>query len=216
MNGLLVRDAGDVEQQKLFVEHFGDFIVAKHLPLEHRRSDTAADSDGDHTGEQVEGRTTHEVKELPFVTPDGGLYGLGFWLLGHGNVDRGCSSRDRILQKRRVRIIGHGVHQSCLHLVWAEDHAPSDKAIESLIREAPTRPSDRSEERRPEWGHSDTKAAQRSLDKLRWGLIPYWAKDIKVGFANINAKGEGIESKPAFRKASESRRCLVPVDSFYE
>ena len=62
----------------------------------------------------------------------------------------------------------------------------------------------------------DTKAAQRSLDMLRWGLIPYWAKDIKVGFANINAKAEGIESKPAFRKAFERRRCLVPVDSFYE
>ena len=62
----------------------------------------------------------------------------------------------------------------------------------------------------------DTKAAQRSLDMLRWGLIPYWAKDIKVGFANINAKAEGIESKPAFRKAFERRRCLVPVDNFYE
>ncbi len=45
----------------------------------------------------------------------------------------------------------------------------------------------------------DSKAEQRSLDMLRWGLIPYWAKDIKVGFANINAKAEGIESKPAFR-----------------
>ena len=62
----------------------------------------------------------------------------------------------------------------------------------------------------------DTKAAQRSLDMLRWGLIPYWAKDIKVGFANINAKAEGIENKPAFRKAFERRRCLVPVDNFYE
>jgi putative SOS response-associated peptidase YedK len=62
----------------------------------------------------------------------------------------------------------------------------------------------------------DTKAGQRSLDMLRWGLIPYWAKDIKVGFANINAKAEGIESKPAFGKAFERRRCLVPVDSFYE
>ena len=51
---------------------------------------------------------------------------------------------------------------------------------------------------------------------LRWGLIPYWAKDIKVGFVNINAKAEGIESKPAFRKAFERRRCLVPVDNFYE
>jgi putative SOS response-associated peptidase YedK len=62
----------------------------------------------------------------------------------------------------------------------------------------------------------DAKATQRSLDMLRWGLIPSWAKDIKVGFANINAKAEGIENKPAFRKAFERRRCLVPVDNFYE
>jgi hypothetical protein len=59
------------------------------------------------------------------------------------------------------------------------------------------------------------KAAQRSLDMLRWGLIPYWSKDIKVGFANINAKAEGIDSKPVFGKAFERRRCLVPVDSFF-
>jgi len=54
----------------------------------------------------------------------------------------------------------------------------------------------------------DAKAGQRSLDMLRWGFVPYWAKDINVGFANINAKAEGIESKPAFRKAFERRRCL--------
>ena len=51
---------------------------------------------------------------------------------------------------------------------------------------------------------------------LRWGLNPYWAKDINVGFANINAKAEGIENKPAFSRAFERRRCLVPVDNFYE
>jgi putative SOS response-associated peptidase YedK len=62
----------------------------------------------------------------------------------------------------------------------------------------------------------DAKARQRSLDLLRWGLVPYWAKDMNVGFANINAKAEGIETKPAFRKAFERRRCLVPVDNFYE
>ena len=62
----------------------------------------------------------------------------------------------------------------------------------------------------------DRKAEQRSLDLLRWGLIPYWAKDSKVGFANINAKAEGIETRPAFRQAFERRRRLVPVDSFYE
>jgi putative SOS response-associated peptidase YedK len=46
--------------------------------------------------------------------------------------------------------------------------------------------------------------------------VPFWAKDIKVGFANINAKAEGIEKKPAFREAFRQRRCLVPVDNFYE
>jgi putative SOS response-associated peptidase YedK len=62
----------------------------------------------------------------------------------------------------------------------------------------------------------DAKASERSLDVMRWGLVPYWAKDIKVGFANINAKAEGIESKPAFREAFRRRRCLVPVENFYE
>jgi putative SOS response-associated peptidase YedK len=62
----------------------------------------------------------------------------------------------------------------------------------------------------------DTKAGERSLDVMRWGLVPFWAKDIKVGFANINAKAEGIEGKPAFREAFQQRRCLVPVDNFYE
>jgi putative SOS response-associated peptidase YedK len=51
---------------------------------------------------------------------------------------------------------------------------------------------------------------------MRWGLVPFAAKDIKVGFANINAKAEGIESKPAFREAFQRQRCLVPVDNFYE
>jgi putative SOS response-associated peptidase YedK len=62
----------------------------------------------------------------------------------------------------------------------------------------------------------DARAGERSLDLLRWGLVPYWAKDLKVGFANINAKAEGIEDKPAFREAFQRRRCLVPVDNFYE
>ena len=51
---------------------------------------------------------------------------------------------------------------------------------------------------------------------LRWGLVSYWAKDLNVGFANINAKAEGIETRPAFRDAFQRRRCLVPVDNFYE
>jgi putative SOS response-associated peptidase YedK len=62
----------------------------------------------------------------------------------------------------------------------------------------------------------DAKVGERSLDVMRWGLVPFWAKDIKVGFSNINAKAEGIEGKPAFREAFQRRRCLVPVDNFYE
>jgi hypothetical protein len=62
----------------------------------------------------------------------------------------------------------------------------------------------------------DARAGERSLDLARWGLVPYWAKDIDVGFANINAKAEGIENRPAFREAFQRRRCLVPVDNFYE
>jgi putative SOS response-associated peptidase YedK len=51
---------------------------------------------------------------------------------------------------------------------------------------------------------------------MRWGLIPYWAKDIKIGFSTINARAEEVDTKPAFREAFRQRRCLLPLDSFYE
>jgi putative SOS response-associated peptidase YedK len=51
---------------------------------------------------------------------------------------------------------------------------------------------------------------------MRWGLIPSWAKDEKIGNSLINARAEGIESKPAFRAAFKQRRCIVPVSGFYE
>src|SRR4051812_34238155 len=57
---------------------------------------------------------------------------------------------------------------------------------------------------------------RRSLDLLRWGLIPSWAKDKAVGPRLINAMAETVAAKPAFRDAFRRRRCLVPVDFFYE
>jgi putative SOS response-associated peptidase YedK len=45
---------------------------------------------------------------------------------------------------------------------------------------------------------------------------PFWAKDIKIGFSTINARAEEVDTKPAFREAFAQRRCLVPLDSFYE
>jgi putative SOS response-associated peptidase YedK len=57
---------------------------------------------------------------------------------------------------------------------------------------------------------------ERSLDVLRWGLIPFWAKDAKLGYSLINARAEGIDTKPSFRDAFKSRRCIIPADGFYE
>ena len=50
----------------------------------------------------------------------------------------------------------------------------------------------------------------------RWGLIPHWAKDQTIGYKTINARGESVASKPAFRAALRQRRCLVPATGFYE
>ena len=51
---------------------------------------------------------------------------------------------------------------------------------------------------------------------LRWGLIPGWADDPRIGSRMINARGETVHEKPAFRKAFRERRCLVLADGYYE
>jgi putative SOS response-associated peptidase YedK len=56
----------------------------------------------------------------------------------------------------------------------------------------------------------------RELCMLQWGLIPFWAKDTKIGYRTINARSETVADKPAFRAAFKHRRCLIPADGFYE
>ena len=57
----------------------------------------------------------------------------------------------------------------------------------------------------------------RSLDLLRWGLIPYWAKDASMGARCINAMAETVATKTAFRDAfARGQRYIIPVDGFYE
>ena len=56
----------------------------------------------------------------------------------------------------------------------------------------------------------------RELRLLRWGLVPFWAKDVKGGARMINARAETVTSKPAFRAAFAKRRCLIPADGYYE
>jgi putative SOS response-associated peptidase YedK len=65
-------------------------------------------------------------------------------------------------------------------------------------------------------GDSAPKDVARELRVVRWGLVPYWAKDLKIGSRMINARAETVDSKPAFRQAFTRRRCLLPADGFYE
>jgi len=56
----------------------------------------------------------------------------------------------------------------------------------------------------------------RELALLHWGLVPFWAKDPKIGARMINARSETVAAKPAFRAAFRRRRCLIVADGFYE
>jgi putative SOS response-associated peptidase YedK len=57
---------------------------------------------------------------------------------------------------------------------------------------------------------------RNQVEMVRWGLIPWWAKDASIGNRLINARSETLSEKPAFREALERRRCLVLADGFYE
>ncbi len=77
----------------------------------------------------------------------------------------------------------------------------------------------------PRWNVAPTQAApvvrlagdgSREFCMLNWGLVPYWAEDTTLQSHMINARGETVHDKPAFRQAFRQRRCLVPADGFYE
>jgi putative SOS response-associated peptidase YedK len=61
-----------------------------------------------------------------------------------------------------------------------------------------------------------TDSGHRELAWLRWGLIPSWAEDPKIGNRLINARAETAAGKPSFRSAFRRRRCLIPADALYE
>ena len=58
--------------------------------------------------------------------------------------------------------------------------------------------------------------ADHHLSLMKWGLVPAWAKDQRVGSHMINARAEGIESKPSFRRPLRSQRCIIPASAFFE
>ncbi|MGI9018443.1 MAG: SOS response-associated peptidase [Euzebya sp.] len=90
-----------------------------------------------------------------------------------------------------------GTPSSDVHVTWTGEAnynvAPTDQ-VPAIVR------------------HEDDLA----LTKFRWGLVPFWAKDLKVGARMINARSESITTKSAFAESFERRRCLLPADGFYE
>jgi putative SOS response-associated peptidase YedK len=95
--------------------------------------------------------------------------------------------------------------------------ATDDEAVEPDYNVAPTKPVRAVVNRqlRDESG-AVTGDPVRQLRVMSWGLVPSWAKDVKIAAKMINARVEGIADKPAFRKAYARRRCLVPADGWYE
>jgi len=65
-------------------------------------------------------------------------------------------------------------------------------------------------------GELNDGAGGRRVQLMRWGLVPFWAKDEKISYKLINARGETLPEKPSFRGALKERRCLVLADGFYE
>jgi putative SOS response-associated peptidase YedK len=102
---------------------------------------------------------------------------------------------------------------------YASSRGAHDLAAHFSVEEEPEE-----EELPPSWNVAPTdpvyavlqRDGTRRLRIVRWGLVPSWAKDAKVGSRFINARRETVADKPAFRAAFARRRCLLPADGYYE
>jgi putative SOS response-associated peptidase YedK len=62
----------------------------------------------------------------------------------------------------------------------------------------------------------EPETGERELTAMRWGLVPFWAKDTKMAYSTFNAKAENLATSATFREPWKRRRCLVPAEWFYE
>ncbi|WP_055554668.1 SOS response-associated peptidase [Streptomyces sp. NBRC 110028] len=92
----------------------------------------------------------------------------------------------------------------------------SEETLEPNWNVAPTDEVYAVLERAPRRDDDGASSVRRELRPLRWGLVPSWAKDPKIGSRMINARVESVHEKPAYRTAFARRRCLLPADGFYE
>ena len=80
--------------------------------------------------------------------------------------------------------------------------APTDRVVAAI-------------ERHPRGAGADAEA-ERQLRQVRWGLVPSWAKDVKIGQKMFNARIETVTEKASFKRAFMKRRCIIPADGYYE
>jgi putative SOS response-associated peptidase YedK len=102
-----------------------------------------------------------------------------------------------------------------------EIHNPEVPRLEADYNVAPTKPVYGVLERPPREPDGEATDAgstppERQLRTLTWGLVPFWAKDPAIGSRMINARMETVAEKPAFRRAFERRRAILPADGYYE
>jgi putative SOS response-associated peptidase YedK len=98
---------------------------------------------------------------------------------------------------RHVEILGEEFYAEYADLEWEAHYNIAPTQQVPVIRQDPKEPV-------------------RRVSLLRWGLVPYWAKDPSIGARMINARAETAASKPVFQEALQRKRCLVPADGFYE
>jgi len=97
-----------------------------------------------------------------------------------------------------------------------------DEPLQPDYNVAPTKPVYAVMTRAPRPEQADEQAGpqqagpQRELRVVRWGLVPFWAKDTSIGSRLINARADTVSEKPAFRSAFAKRRCLLPADGYFE
>jgi putative SOS response-associated peptidase YedK len=94
--------------------------------------------------------------------------------------------------------------------------APEVPRLEPDWNVAPTKEVYAVVERPPAEDEPAGAEPERQLRAVRWGLVPFWAKDPKIGSRMINARMETVAEKPAYRRAFERRRAILPADGFYE
>ncbi len=151
--------------------------------------------------------------DLGYELPDSPLSRIG-WLSGEDMCGRYASVRKRIELLEEFSVERDKVAEPL-----APDYnvAPTKPVYAVLTRTPSADDDDAADEADRDGAADDTgTGAQRQLRVVRWGLVPFWAKDVKIGSRMINARAETIAEKPAFRRAFAKRRCLLPADGYYE